>query len=174
MKNKIILSIILCSLFFSGLKQACGNEEDYFQAKDALKSGYKDFAFIYFKSVLKDNPQSRYREEALFATAEYYFITCNYIDAFSTLENFLQDYPDSRMRPFALFYLLKISQVWEKDNLAKTIENQIKNLKRVVLVFKENEESNFKSPLGIDHKIVYYIDRLEFYSNGKPQAQISY
>jgi len=174
MRNKVILLTILCSLFFPGLKQACGNEEEYLQAKDAVKAGYNDFAFMYFKSILEDNPQSKYREEALFATAEYYFSTSDYINAFNDLENFLDDYPNSRMRPFALFYLLKISQIWKKDNLTKAIENHIKNLKRVVLVFKENEESGFKSPLGIDHKIVYYIDGLEFYLNGKLQAKILY
>ncbi len=174
MKNKIILLIILCSLFFPNLKQARGNEEEYFQAKDAVKSGYNDFAFMYFQSVLKDNPQSKYREEALFATAEYYFTTSNYIDAFSTLESFLQDYPDSKMRPFALFYLLKISQIWGNDNLAKDIEKQILNLKRVVLVFKETTGCNFKSPLGINYKAIYYIDKIEFYLDGKPQIQISY
>jgi len=174
MKSRLMLLIILSSFFLLTLKEAYADEEDYFQAKDAVKSGYNDFAFMYFKSILENNRQSKYRQEALFATAEYYFLTSNYIDASSALENFLQDYPDSRMRPFALFYLLKISQVWEKDNLTKTIENQIKNLKRVVLVFKESEEFNFKSPLGIDHKIIYYIDRLEFYLNDKPQAQILY
>jgi len=174
MKNKIILLIILSLFSFSVLKQAHANEEDYSQAKDAVESGYKDFAFAYFQSILKNNPQSKHRQEALFATAEYYFFAGDYTDAFSALENFLQDYPNSKMKPFALFYLLKISQIWGKDNLVKAAENQIKNLKRVVFIFKENEAYNFKSPLGINHKINYYIDRLEFYLDDKLQAQISY
>lgn len=174
MKNKIPWLIIFLSLSLLGLKQASGKEEDYLLGQDAVKSGDRDFAFVYFLSEIRNNPQSEKLQEALFATAEYLFLVHDYNDAFSALMEFIGDYPLSKMRSSALFYMLKITQSWGKEDLAKTIEKQIINLKRTVLLFKETEEYKFKSPLGLDHKLIYYIDKLEFYSDGKLQSQIFY
>jgi hypothetical protein len=173
MKNKAFLLIILLVFSPCGLRQVFG-EGEYSQAQNAVKSGNQEFAFINFRSVLKNNPKPNHREKALFATAEYFFLVSDYSDAFSSLQEFLQDYPYSKMRTFALFYLLKISQIWQEEQLAKDIEKQIINSKRVILLFKDTREYKLKSPLGINYKLIYYIDRLEFYSNGKLQTQIYY
>lgn len=174
MKNKFILLILAFSFLASGLPKGWADEDEYLRAKSFVKSGDKDFAFIKFLTIVNEKPNSRYRQQALFAVAEYYFTASDYIDAFEALRKFIQNYPDSQMRPFALVYLLKISQAWQKDSLAKNIESQIKNLKKVVLVFKDTKEEKFISPLGINHKIVYYIDRIQFYLDGKLQAQFYY
>jgi len=174
MKNKIILLSAILSFLLLGLAQAFGSQEEYFLARDFVKSGDQEFALMNFLAIAQENPNSKYRQQALFAVAEYYFLASDYNDSFEALREFIRDYPDSEMMPYALIYLWKISQGWGKDNLAKNIENQIKNLKRVVLLFKETREGNFKSPLGLNHKIIYYIDRLEFYLDGKLQAQFYY
>ena len=173
MKNKIVLLIILLALLPFGLKQVFG-EEEYSRAQSAVKSGDQEFAFMHFLSVLKDNPQSKHREEALFATAEYFFLVSDYVDSFSALQEFLEDYPYSKMRTLALLYLLKISQIWRSDQSTQDIEKQIINSKRVILLFKDTQEYRLKSPLGINYKLIYYIDRLEFYLDDKLQTQIHY
>jgi outer membrane protein assembly factor BamD (BamD/ComL family) len=173
MKNKIVLLIFFIFFFSFGLEQVTG-EEEYSRAKSAVKSGDQEFAFMHFLTVLKENPNSKHREEALFATAEYFFLISDYSDAFSELKEFIEDYPNSKIRTFALLYLLKISQIWREDQLARDIEKQIINSKRVVLLFKNTQEYKFKSPLGINYKLIYYIDRLEFYWDGKLQTQIYY
>jgi len=173
MKNKIVLPILLLLLFFSGLKQVSA-EEEYSQAQDAVKSGDQEFAFMHFLSLLKDSPGSKHRQEALFATAEYCFLAGDYGDAFSALQEFLEEYPYSKMRPFALLYFLKIAQIWQEDQLAKDIQKEIINSKRIILLFKDAQEYKFKSPLGINYRLKYYIDRLEFYLDGKLQTQIYY
>lgn len=174
MKKSIILLIMVFSFLLPGLKQACGNEKDYRLAKNAVNSGNREFAFMHFSSVLKNDSNPLHLREALFATGEYYFLNSNYTDAFGALKEFVKNYPDSEMQPIAFFYLLKISQYWKNDHLAESIEKQIIGLNRVVLLFKETREYNFKSPMGMDYKLIYYIDRIEFYSNGKLQAQIFY
>jgi len=174
MKNKIPWLIIFLSFSLLGLRQAHGRTEEYFQAQEAVKSGNKEFSFIYFLSELRNNPQSEKRQEALFATAEYLFFIHAYNDAFNVLVEFVEDYPLSEMRTSALFYMLKIAQTWGKEDLAKAIKKQIINQKRTVFIFQETKEYNFKSPLDIDHKLIYYIDKLEFYSDGNLQAQIFY
>ena len=174
MKNKIPWLIIFLSFSLLGLRQAHGRTEEYLQAQEAVKSGNKEFSFIYFLSELRNNPQSEKRQEALFATAEYLFFIHAYNDAFNVLVEFVEDYPLSEMRTSALFYMLKIAQTWGKEDLAKAIKKQIINQKGTVFIFQETKEYNFKSPLDIDHKLIYYIDKLEFYSDGNLQAQIFY
>lgn len=174
MNNKIPWLIIFLSFSLFGLRQAHGRTEEYLQAQESVKSGNKEFAFIYFLSELRNNPQSKKRPEALFATAEYLFLIHDYNDAFNVLVEFIGDYPLSEMRTCALFYMLKIAQTWGKEDLAKAIEKQIINLKRTVFLFQETKEYNFKSPLNINHKLIYHIDKLEFYSDGNLQAQIFY
>jgi outer membrane protein assembly factor BamD (BamD/ComL family) len=173
MKNKAALPIILLLLFSSGLRQASA-EEEYSQAQNAVKSGDKEFAFMHFLSVLKNNPESKHRQEALFATAEYFLLVSDYGDAFNALEEFLEEYPYSEMRTFTLLYLLKIARIWQDAQLAKDIQKQIIDAKRIILLFKNTQEYTLKSPLGINYKLIYYIDRLEFYLDGKLQTQIYY
>jgi Outer membrane lipoprotein len=173
MKNNVIFLIILLTLFPLGLKQVSG-EEEYLQAKNSVKSGDQEFAFMHFISLLKNNPESEHRQEALFATAEYFFRVGDYVDAFSASKEFLEEYPYSKMRIFTLLYLFKISQIWNKDQLAKDIEKQIIDSRRIILLFKDVQEDKYTSPLGINYTLRYYIDRLEFYSDGKLQTQIYY
>lgn len=172
MKNKTILLLIFSFPAIFSLKQAFGAEEEYLLAQRCVRLQEKDCAFMNYASLLRDNPQSKYRQEALFATAEYYFLVHDYSDAITALTRFLEVYPASELKPFALIYLLKISQNYGQDRLAKDIEKQIINLRRVILSFKEAQEYGIKSPLGLNYKLIYYIDRVEFYSNGKLQAQI--
>lgn len=174
MKNKVVLIIALISFSILGSKQASGAGDSYNLAEDAVRSGYKDFAFVYFLSELRENPASDKRPEALFACAEYYFLVKDYNDAFSALKEFIIDYPDSQLQAFALLYLFRISEAQGQNDLAKNIEQQIKNLKRVILLFKTTKEYKFKSPLGINHKLIYYIDKLEFYSDDQLQARFYY
>lgn len=175
MKNKLIFAVILISCLAPCFKSASATEyEDYMMVKEAVKSHDKEFAFMYYQSILENYPQSKHREDALFASAEYYFNLSAYRDAATSFNEFLSLYPDSKLKPFALFYLLKIAQSWKEEDLAKDIQNQIINLERIVLLFKEAKEYKLKSPLGEDYRLARYIDKLEFYSDGKLLAQISY
>ena len=164
---------IFLSLLTAALKQAQASQ-DYLLAQDFVRDKNREFAFMYFLSVLRDDANPGHRQEALFAAAEYYFLAADYVDSFNTLNEFLENYPHSELKILALFYLLKISESWELPELSKIIEKQITGLKRVVLVFKENQERNFISPLGLKYKIIYYIDKLEFYIDGKLQKEIFY
>jgi outer membrane protein assembly factor BamD (BamD/ComL family) len=51
------------------------------RANQALQTGQIDFAFMYYRDLLKDNSNSKYRNAALFASGEYYFMIADYEDA---------------------------------------------------------------------------------------------
>ena len=73
-----------------------------------------------------------------------------------------------------LFYIINMAKSKEKKALAKTIGTRIINLDRIILLFRESKEYKIRSPLGSNYRLVRYIDRLEFYSDGKIQAKIFY
>jgi len=168
-KNAIILIITLLippSLSFA--------QSDYSLARQLANNGDKDFAFINFVSASENEANPKLKEKALFATGEYYFLNSDYTEAFNTFNNFLNDYPDSKLKPFALFYIMEIAKSAGENDLAKKIETHIINLDRIILLFKRSKEYKVRSPLGSNYRLVRYIDRLEFYSDGKIQAQIFY
>jgi outer membrane protein assembly factor BamD (BamD/ComL family) len=177
MKAKILLIIAFSFLLFS-LKPACAQSagEKYKSGLEAVKNGNEDYAYLYFLSIARDNPGSKYRPLALFACGEYYFYKSDYEDAFNTFSEFIEDYPDSRIKPYAVFFLLKIARSWQKGELVKTIEKEIRDMKQVILVFKETKEYRYKyrSLLGRKYKLVYHIDRVEFNADGEILEQVFY
>ncbi|MFA5199291.1 MAG: outer membrane protein assembly factor BamD [Candidatus Omnitrophota bacterium] len=173
-RNRLVLLISVLFFLFMGLGKAGAQRQDYQLAKDAAKSGDKEFALMHFSSVLKNDPDPNHRQEALFAVAEYYYLAGDFPDSLGSLSEFLENYPDSKLRPVALFLLLEISENFNNDSLSKSVEKQIMDLKRIFLVFKEAQEYSFKSPLGLDYKLIYYIDKIEFFINGQLKKQIIY
>jgi len=174
LRNKFVLLLGVLFLLFTVLGKAGAQRQDYQLAKDAVKNGDKEFALMHFSSVLKNDPDQNHRQEALFGMAEYYYLARDFPDSFGSLNEFLENYPDSKLRPVALFLLLEISENFNNDSLSKNIEKQIMDLKRIFLVFKEAQEYSFKSPLGLDYKLIYYIDKIEFFIDGQLKKQILY
>ena len=173
--NKNIIILVIALLALSSLPATRSfAQSDYDVAVELANSGKKDFAFVRFLSVVDSEANPRLRENALFATGEYYFLNLDYTDALSAFNNFLSDYPDSKLKPFALFYILNMAKSAGKKTLAKKIEANIINLDRIILLFRGSKEYKVRSPLGSNYRLVRYIDRLEFYSDGKIQAQIFY
>lgn len=172
-KNAFIFITFISLFLFLG---SCSSfsQEEYANALQSAKAGDKEFAFMNFLYVARNDPSSTHREKGIFAIGEYYYLSSNYIDAFNTFKQFLNDYPDSKMRPFALFYILKLAGITGDDALAKEITKQIINQERVILLFKKSKTYTFRSPLGIQYRLVHYIDRLECYIDGKLHAQIFY
>ena len=172
-KNAILLIAALLTLSSLSAAESFA-QSDYSFAVELANNGKKDFAFVRFLSVVDSEANPKLRENALFATGEYYFLNSDYSDALDAFNNFLNDYPNSKFKPFALFYIMNMAKSKGKKALAKTIETRIINLDRIILLFRGSKEYKIRSPLGSNYRLVRYIDRLEFYSDGKIQAKIFY
>lgn len=168
--KKITFFVLVFCFFSSAVAGAVPRE--YMDAQDYLKNGDTDAAFMSYLLLSGAKRNTVYHQEAFFAVGEYYFYLDDYQDAFKTFQDFLETYPESKLRPFALFHLLKISRYWNQEKAVKSIEEEIINLKRIVLVFQENQELKLKSPLGKNYTATYYIDRVEFFVDGQIQEQI--
>jgi|EPASupsiteSAE347_1022098.scaffolds.fasta_scaffold54248_1 tetratricopeptide (TPR) repeat protein len=166
------LAGVLILIFNSGVSFA--GYEEYSKAVEAAKAGDKIFAFMHFRDIVEHDANSQYREKALFALGEYYFSVSDYNDSFKAFDNLLTQYPDSKMRPFALFYIYKMAKDAGKTDLAAELKKQILNWERVILIFKKSKEHKFRSPTGINYRLTHYVDRLEFFIDGKLQEQVLY
>ena len=167
--------LILCSiLLHSNLAFAQNDNQIYAMAIREAKAGNMDFAFMHFRSLLRNYPDSKYAHDALFATGEYYFIAGDYNNTIEALSNFINDYPDSEGLPFALLYLLKAAEIRRQEPLAEKLKNKIISLKRLSFLFRESEGYTYKSPLRIKYRVIYYIDKVEFHVDDKLSEKISY
>lgn len=174
-----ILKIIIIPIFiFSSVYlHALYAEEDralYRQAMRAVKEKNFNSAFMDFKIFLEENPESKLAEGALFALCEYYFENSDYYDAFYAFNRFLKEHPQSKARIFALVYLSEIARQENNQELAEKLEKAIISSEQIALLFRESKEFRFRSPFLKNYKAVYFIDRVEFYIDGTPFAQIHY
>ncbi|MFH1414122.1 MAG: hypothetical protein ABIG56_04685 [Candidatus Omnitrophota bacterium] len=173
--KRLVVILLLYLLFYGyNLSYAEGDALMYSRAAKAAKAGNVSAAFMYFHSLMNSNPDSRYRDEALFAIGEYYFLISNSYDAFISFADFVNEFPDSQGKVFALVYLLKIAEKADKTSIAQGLEKDIVTFKRLILLFKEYKEYKYLSPLHREHKLVYFIDKVEAYVDGELLAQIPY
>ena len=174
MKPKILCAALLLVLSFFNIAHAQEGGQIYSMAVREARSGNIDAAFMYFRSLLTNYPDSKYTENALFATGEYYFLIADYADAIPAFTRYLNDYPDSAGITFTLMYLLKIAEKRGQELLAKNLEKKIVTFRQMSFLFRESKEYKYQSALYRKHRVVYYIDKVEFYIDGELFAKISY
>src|SRR3989338_1022446 len=165
------LLLVLC---FMAPPVFAGEAQVYLQAIQAAKANSKDFAYMYYRALLRDYPNTKYREPALFAHGEYYSLLPDYDQSASAFQAFIQEFPDSKGKLFAWVHLLKIAQIQKDEALTKGLEKEIINFKQLSLVFRDFQEYRYQSSLGRKYRAVFQIDKIEFYVQGEMFAQIRY
>jgi len=146
----------------------------YKLADQRAASGQPDFAFMHWRNLLRDFPQSQQAQPALFALGEYYYSLPDYKQAVTSFESYLKKYPDSGDRLFALAYLLRIARLRGQDEQVDALEKEIIGLKQLGLVFSDYKEYSTQTPLHKDFQAVFHIDTITFYLNGEVFEKILY
>ena len=172
--RKIIILCLWVILCLTSLARAESEVHIYRKAVQAAKAGKTDFAFMYYSALSRDYPDSRYRREFLFAKGEYFFWMPNYPEAAAAFEAFLKDFPDAEGKLVVLAYLYRIAQIQKDNARLEQIKKEIVGFKQVGLVFKEFKESRYLSPMHYAYRIVFHIDKVEFYREGGLFAEVSY
>jgi hypothetical protein len=108
----IFLVCILAML--AGPAQAGEAGDLYTKAKKFLQAGDEEFAFMIFRKLVREYPESKWACEAHFRVAEFYFLQNYKRKAGIELQRHLELYPRSPYRTDAKIYLKKI----EARNLA--------------------------------------------------------
>jgi outer membrane protein assembly factor BamD (BamD/ComL family) len=169
-----IFVLIFVLLLNASFAHAEGSRKLYQSGKRSARQGDEGYAFMFFQDLLKDFPDSHYAPDALFACAEYYFQMGALTDARQLFLKFVNDYPENRSRPFALVHLAKIASSQGQEEVARSLQKEIVVSQQLVLLFREFKEFQYVSALNRKHKVVHFIDRVEFYRDGELFEQISY
>ena len=158
----------------------CGNASAgeasalYSKALNAAKKGQKDIAFVHFSAILERHSGSKHTKNSLFGAGEYYYSISDYRDALPLFEQFVEDFPEAKGKLFALAYLYKLSKESERDGLVKKVRKEIITFKQQSFLFRVFKNYQYRSPLYLSHKAVYYIDRVEFYIDDQLFAEIPF
>ena len=168
-----ILFILLWIFLFPG-KGYSQDKDFYYKAVKLARDKQIDFAFSYLDMVVNIYPKSRFFENSLFSCGEYCFTLGDRHSAKNTFEKFVALLPDSKAKPFALVYLLKIAEGEKKQDIVEDLQKQIISFKQVSLVFRDFKEYSYLSALDKEYKIVYFIDRVEIYIGGDLFAKIPF
>jgi outer membrane protein assembly factor BamD (BamD/ComL family) len=172
---KILFLLLLILTFSPGSLWAGEDDRIYSAAQRMAKEGQADFAFMQYQTILRDHPSSRYAEPAWFAKGEYSFTLGNFAQAKEAFRTFLNQYPESKGKLFALAHLLRIARVQNDETAAQAIETEMIKYKQVSLVFRDKKEFKYKSPLKKhSFKAAVHINKIEIYAGGELFAKISY
>lgn len=175
MKRWMMVAVVIgCAFASCGAARAQTAGELYRSARTAAAAGDRHMAYMYYAGIVRDVGRSSVRQQALFAVGEYQFLVGATRDAVTTLVAFTEEYPNSPAAIFALGYLYRIAVQAQDAELTKNLKEKIVTYYRLCFLFKKCKETRYRSGLLIRHKVAYYIDKVEFFSNGELVAQIPY
>ena len=133
-----------------------------------------DFLFMGYRSILREQPHSKYRDDALFASGEYYYLVSDYSQAELFFNQYLLEGKNPERKLFARGYLFDIAQIQKKDQIIKELAKEIRTFKKHTFIFRDFKEYSLNSPLKRKHKAIYSINKIEIYAEEKLLAQISF
>ena len=174
----IIIALILMSSCVSLTSSFIPADKLYLQARQFVKEGRQDFAFLNLNELLRTYPQYRFAAEAKFALAEYSFLQRDYNKALSELVSFLNNYPQHKAAVFAkvFLYVIVTDKAWltseEATRVAQTIKEEF-FANPAFFVFSEFKEKRFTSLLGNFYVLKEYVDKIDIFANGKPLLSVS-
>jgi len=155
---------------------ACAASETflYKRAVNNARRGNPDFAYMDYRLLLREHPNTRYREQVDLAMAEYMYQIPSFAEAKPMFERYLSDHPETEAKLFILAYLYHIAQAKNDAPSLEKYRKEIIDCKQVSLVFRDRKEYMYTSPLGRQLKAVFSIDNIEFSVNGELLTKISY
>ena len=173
--NKVIAIVsVIIFLISVGPVQAAEASKIAAKARLEAKAGKRDFAFLQYQALLRQSPEGKYKSEALFGLAEYYFSMTDYRDAQPLLDTCANECQGFEQKLFSLVYLLKLAQLRKDVKLQKELEQKVMALKKHVFIFSESKKYKYLSPLNQNYLAVYSIEKIEFFVGGKLLAKITY
>ncbi|MBN1918126.1 MAG: tetratricopeptide repeat protein [Verrucomicrobia bacterium] len=117
----VLMALAVC---LSSLSAMAADARSLFQSgKGRLEEGNSDVAFLYFRELLRDYPDSRYAVEAHFLIARYYKDTRNFFQANQELRAHIKAYPDSPYMTQVLGMLAELEVVDLQNRALKSMES---------------------------------------------------
>jgi len=146
----------------------------YARGRHFVKTHQMDFAYMQFRDIVRQYPQSTFREDALFATGEYFVQNSNFKEATKIFEEFIKEYPTAKTKIFALAYLYKMAKEKNDADLVERIKTDIITIERLGFVFRDSKEYKYHSLFHWQYHVLLQIDKITISCNGDRLAEISY
>jgi len=163
----IILTLLLQGYCWVPCAKASEADLEWKEATGLAKQGENDFAFMDFKNILDVYPNTRYSLAAAFALGEYYFLQNNLPMASDEFKHFYAQYPQHEEALIALAYLFKIAQIQNRPQDMDQYRNKVATFRQLTFIFNDKKSFKFFSGFQRKYKLVYYINKVELYANGK-------
>jgi hypothetical protein len=170
----IILSLLLQGCFWITCVKASEADLEWKEAIGLAKQGDNDFAFMDFQTLLDDCPHSTYCLPAEFAQGEYYFLQSNWQMASDEFENFYTQFPRNQEALIALAYLFQIAKIQKNQDEMNKYRSEAASFRQLTFIFNDKKSFRFLSGFQRRHKLVYYINKVELYVNGRLFTEIPF
>jgi len=170
----IILSLLLQGCFLVPCANASEADVEWEDAIGSVKQGENAFAFMDFRAILDAYPGSSHCLAAKFAQGEYFYYQNDLPMASEEFKDFYARYPRHEEALIALVYLFKISQIQKNAEEAKEYHNKIASFRQLTFIFNDKKYFNFLSGFQHKHKLVYFINKVQLYVNGKIFAEVPF
>lgn len=168
--------ITLVFLFIAGLIFIFGGQDlyagagaRYTEAVRCIKAKQPDFAFMKFRGVIRDFPESPLAQKSIFAMAEYYYDCGMYRDAINNFTLCAKDCSDLKASVIAKAYILKIIKDMKKPGLEekRTAEDMKREFfsKSLFLVFSEYKKTSYRSASLNKFRIKHHAGNIDVYRN---------
>ena len=144
------------------------------KAVELAKQGQMDLAFINFRMLVDVYPDFPKTPTAQLDLGEYYFLQNNYPLAAQEFQNFSTKYPKRQESLIALSYLYKIAQINGQKQSMQEHQKRIVASHQAVFIFKDSKSLEYVSGFQRKYKLVFYIDKLEVFANGKLFVTVPY
>ncbi len=138
------------------------------------KGGDADFAFMRFRILVHDYPDSRRAVDARFALGEYYFLRGNFAMAIQEFGDFCARYPKREETLAALGYLYQMARMQGQTDAMKKYRDRVIASRQVILIFNEKKSFQFFSGFQRRHKVVFYIDKIEVLIDDKLFCEVPF
>ncbi|MDD5614255.1 MAG: hypothetical protein PHQ54_04195 [Candidatus Omnitrophica bacterium] len=172
--KQVIISFLLFFLFLASFADAQNDKAIFKRALRSAKNGKTDFAFCDFHLLVELHRGSFHYSESLFAVGEYYFATKAYGHAKNIFLKILDVNPASKTKIFVKSYLLEIAKIEGDTDSVTEIRKSIISSEQLSLLFRDFKEYAYVSPMFKSHRVVYFIDRIEFFIDDKLFSEIYY
>lgn len=169
-------TLIFClALICTASPTQAGEDSNLFnKGKKFARTNQIEFAYMQFRDIINNFPNSPHREQAIFATGEYYAAIPDHQETKHIFEQFLAEYPESKSKIFALAHLYKIAELEEDAEKIEKLKTDIITIQQVGFVFRNSKELEYQSPLNHHYRAVIQIDRILIEKEGETLVELSY
>jgi outer membrane protein assembly factor BamD (BamD/ComL family) len=170
----IILSLLLQGVWWNTCAKASEGDLEWKEGVQQVQEGEPDFAFMDFKMIHDDYPKSGHALSAAFSEGEYYFLKDELSLASDAFKNFYTQYPERQESMAALAYLYQIAKMQNHQAQMKEYRAKVVAFRQLTFIFKENKSFKFSSGFQRQYKLVYTIDKVALYVNGKLFTEVPF